>query len=95
MKLPKKQCASCPFRPDGLKLSGEKISEIYTYLFTGANHLCHSDRSGETICYGGREWQREIFYKFGVIKQPTNEALADAMQNLGIEPKEHINRRKS
>lgn len=90
MKLPEQQCASCPFSCTGLKLGKDKMFEIYQYLFEGTNHLCHSDRSGATICWGGRQWQLDVWSKMGIIEEPTNEALAIAMEKAGVEPKAHI-----
>lgn len=48
------------------------------YLLTGVGHFCHSNQSGETVCYGGRECQNEAFYRASSIKRSTNEALANA-----------------
>lgn len=90
MKLPKSQCKTCPFLPDGLPLDSDKMAEIYQYLIEGVNHLCHSDHSSETVCFGGRQWQLEIWHRIGRISAPTNEALADAMRAAGVEPKKHI-----
>lgn len=91
MKLAKQQCKSCPFLPNGLPLPPKEMAEIYSYLFEGINHLCHSDRSDKTICLGGRNWALETWHSIGVINAPTNEALAEAMRAHGVEPKEHIN----
>lgn len=90
LKLPKKQCKSCPFLPNGLSVDGGEMSKIHKYLFEGTNHLCHSDRSNQTICAGGRQWQLEIWHCIGRIKAPTNEALAEAMRAAGVEPEKHI-----
>lgn len=89
MKLAKKQCKSCPFLPEGLCLPPDKMIEIYEYLAGGTNHLCHGDRSDQTICLGGRTWALETWHSMGIISAPTNEALADAMRRHGVEPKEH------
>lgn len=95
MKLGK-QCANCPFRDDGnsLKLISDIMANIQIYLIEGQNHLCHNDRSNNTICYGGREYQLTIWYRMGLIAAPTNEALAKKMIADGIEPEEHISQRK-
>lgn len=91
MKLAKQQCRSCPFLPEGLCLPPDTMSEIYSYLFGGTNHLCHSDRSDNTVCLGGRKVTLETWYLMGKISAATNEALAEAMRRHGVEPKEHIN----
>lgn len=94
MKLPDSQCHNCPFLPDGLWLPPEKLAEIYEYLTNGMNHLCHGDRTNNTVCVGGRNWQLEMWCNMGWIDAPTNEALALAMRKTGVEPKEHIARGK-
>lgn len=90
MKLAKQQCKSCPFLPDGLPLSPRYMAHVYSYLWQGENHLCHSDRNDETVCLGGRKVTLEAWYLMGKISAPTNEALAEAMRRHGVEPKEHI-----
>jgi len=67
------------------------MASVYGYLLEGQNHLCHSDRSNETVCLGGRKVTLETWYLMGKISAPTNEALAEAMRAAGVEPKEHIN----
>lgn len=91
MKLAKKQCRSCPFLPDGLPLRLKYMEKVYGYLLEGKNHLCHSDRTNQTVCLGGREEQLRMWHLIGRISAPTNEALAEAMRAAGVEPKEHIN----
>lgn len=89
-KINSRMCKSCPFRDGGLHLSPEKMTEIYLYLIEGVNHFCHSDRTNNTICRGGRNYQIEIWARIGRISAPTDEALAEAMRKAGIEPKGHI-----
>lgn len=89
MKLPKQQCASCPFLREGM-LSPATMAEIQSYLLSGTNHLCHSDRTNSTVCLGGRNFQLTVWHRIGIICEPTNEALADAMRDAGIKPKKHI-----
>jgi hypothetical protein len=90
MKLPKKQCSSCPFLDDGIQLPMTKMLEIYSYLMDGTNHLCHSDRTDNTICVGGRNFQLQFWYEAGIISEPTNEALKEAMLKNGITPNDGI-----
>lgn len=89
-KINNRPCKSCPFVKSGLDLHPEKMAEIMSYLIEGVNHLCHSDYSSETVCRGGRNWQLNIFYRLGVIEQPTDECLAQSMIDVGIAPKSHI-----
>lgn len=88
---PTTQCRTCPFRSDGgLKLHPDHLAEIYGYLLEGSNHFCHSVRTKNQVCWGGRQWQLEMFYRLGRISAPTNEALADAMRQAGVAPKKHV-----
>lgn len=82
--------AFCPFLPEGLCLPPDRMSEIYEYLVGGTNHLCHSDRSDQTICLGGRNWVLKVWHSMGIISAATDEALAEAMRSHGIEPEGHI-----
>lgn len=91
MKLQNNQCKTCPFRESGgVDLRPERMAEIQSYLLNGTNHMCHSDRSNESVCYGGRQWQLEMWYRLGIITSPTNEALCEAVRKVGIEPGAHI-----
>lgn len=90
MKLRNKQCRDCPFKRDGVELRPSAMAKIFQYLIGGANHLCHSDRSNNTVCLGGRHWQLEMWCSMGWITEPTNEALAEAMRSAGIKPEKHI-----
>ena len=86
----KHQCDSCPFLPGGLKLGTDKMTQIESYLLSGTNHFCHSDKTNKTICQGGRKYQLEMWHKMGIIEAPTNEALRIAMAKAGVSPKGHI-----
>jgi hypothetical protein len=89
MNLQKKHCATCPFVNTDM-LPAKQMTEIYAYLRSGANHLCNSDRTNNTVCLGGRKFQLESWYQMGVINEPTNEALAVAMRDAGVKPEKHI-----
>ncbi len=86
------QCKSCPFQADGIKLGAKKMSEIIEYLIQGVNHFCHSDETHHTICRGGRDYQLEIWHRQSIIKEPTDDALCEAMIGSGINPQGHIKR---
>lgn len=84
LKLRRQPCKKCPFFDNGLPINPEYKAEIYSYLVTGENHICHA--TGKHICYGGRQWQLNAFCSLGWIKEPTNESLFEAMKSQGIEP---------
>ncbi len=88
MRLRKTQCNNCPFLPDGVKLGQRKMEEICRYLVAGENHICHY--TSDSVCKGGRDFQLNLWFELGMITSPTNEALANEMESLGIEPKQHI-----
>lgn len=92
MQPPTEQCKSCPFRRGGLQLQPHYLAQIYQYLLEGENHLCHRSRQENRVCWGGRQWQLEVFHRLGYIAAPTNEALAARMRDSGVEPKEHISK---
>lgn len=88
-KLP---CSSCPFIGGygEAKIGTVAVTEYRVSLLSGCNHLCHSDPTNKTICRGGRDFQLQVFHRLGIIENPTDEALAEAMRKCGVEPKEHI-----
>ncbi|MDY7008893.1 MAG: hypothetical protein SWX82_34540 [Cyanobacteriota bacterium] len=88
-------CNTCPFEgKEPLQLSSKRLSEIVDYVSKGTNHLCHNDRTGDTVCRGGRNIFLKLQYMRGNISEPTDEALSDAMKDIGIEPGYHINNRE-
>lgn len=90
LKLNLAQCKSCPFKTDGLELSADTMERIYKYLSEGENHLCHSHRSKQVICLGGRLKQLQLWQESGLIFAPTHQALVEAMLSTGVAPAEHI-----
>lgn len=85
-----KACYNCPFASrNPLPLDPNTYQTIINYLGEGQNHICHNSKN--KVCRGGREVQLKIFCAQGWIEEPTDAALAEAMQNMGIAPKQHIN----
>jgi len=82
MKLNQKSCRTCPFREGGLELGAYRMGEIQLYLVKGTNHMCHSDRSDKTICRGGRNYQLVIWHRMGMIENPTDNSLDEAMKGV-------------
>lgn len=85
-----KQCKSCIFRHDGnqVRLSSERMAEISSYLVKGTQHICHTPQAGSKdnlICRGGRDFQLQVFHRLGVIAEPTDESLSEAMQAVGMD----------
>lgn len=90
MRINKIPCKSCPFTENGLKLHPDKLTEIQGYLISGTNHFCHQDKSNQTVCRGGRDYQLKIWFKMGIISEPTHESLIITMRRMGVEPEDHI-----
>jgi hypothetical protein len=82
------QCKSCIFRKDGVKLSPERMAQIENYLAQGKTHMCHSpalDQPGSKkrntrACRGGRDYVLEIWFRMGLIPEPTDAALEEEMR---------------
>jgi hypothetical protein len=92
IKFRRSKCPTCVFRPEkdgGIELSAQARLEIHTCLLNGTNQLCHHDND-QTICKGGRLFQLQIWSRMGVIAEPTEAALRDAMKISGVEPGQHI-----
>lgn len=91
-RVNKNKCETCPFGSGdrAIRLSPEYFQEILNYLAKGTNHLCHSDSRNKTVCRGGRDIQLKLMCHRGWIPEPTDEALAKAMEEGGIKPKCHI-----
>jgi hypothetical protein len=98
MKVPdgtrvrRSKCETCVFRPvedGGIDLASGRHDEIRTYLIHGNNQMCHHD-DNTTICRGGRNFQLAIWHGMGILKEPTDESLREAMLEQGVEPKGHI-----
>ncbi len=79
------QCRTCIFREDGnqVVLRPDRLADIQAYLVRGVTHTCHTDKV--RACRGGREFQLTIWYRMGLIAEPTDAALASAMQSEGLE----------
>lgn len=84
-------CKNCPFQEVGaIELAPGRVEEIKSYLVSGTNHECHGDRTGHTICRGGRNYQLEMWCRMGIIPEATDAALREAMKQAGVEPKGHV-----
>lgn len=91
-KIRRSKCKSCVFRPEkdgGIELTPSRRIEIQAYLLQGVNQLCHHDED-KTICRGGREFQLQCWHRMGIIEEPTDAALREAMEQRGQEPGDHI-----
>jgi hypothetical protein len=87
------QCPSCIFRTDGhqAELRPGRLDEIRAYLIAGAPHACHWPQTHggpRRACRGGRDFQLQCWHRMGMIPEPTDAALAEAMRSYGLLPPE-------
>ena len=79
----KTHCNTCIFHPNyeqRINLSAERINEITSYLAKGeSSHICHTTNK---TCYGGLEFQANIFFRLGFIKENTVECLLKTAQKI-------------
>ena len=88
MAIPKcnpTKCKSCIFgqTKEAVQLSPGREVEIREYLLQGTNHICHTT---DLVCTGGREYQAEMWYRIGMLKEPTVACLEETVNKMG--PKE-------
>jgi hypothetical protein len=80
----KARCKTCPFNSPDSKLA----NKVQLRVMTQASQLCHSTRVAnkpEThLCRGARDYQLEIFYRLGVIAEPTDGSWTNKARQLGI-----------
>ncbi len=91
-RVRKVQCETCVFRREcdgGIHLAPGRHAEIEQNLLNGINQLCHHDND-KTVCRGGRDFQLQIFHRLGIIPEPTDAALREAMKKAGVEPGSHV-----
>lgn len=74
------KCETCPFRTNdkGRHPDGALAAQIQQKCLTKASQICHHPRLSEQnqthLCRGARDFQLEIFYRIGVINEPTDAA---------------------
>lgn len=68
----KARCKTCPFGEEGnLDVKHNVESRLLEAL-----QMCHGTGwpKGTHLCRGARDWQLQVFYRLGVITEPTDEA---------------------
>jgi hypothetical protein len=86
-------CKSCILHPETPTVLGPgRLAEIMEYLCQGKPHLCHSPgpsgRRNELACRGARDVQLRLFTAWGLIREPTDEAMEAVMKEFqdGLNP---------
>jgi hypothetical protein len=75
-------CPTCPFRlgENGREQSPDIAGRVRSRCLTTALQICHHPRlifKKEThLCRGARDFQLQIFYRLGMLDDPTDEDWA-------------------
>jgi hypothetical protein len=81
-----KICKTCPFNLNGVEEIREKVKRR---SLTEGNQICHTSqiekRKDLQICRGARNYQLEIFYRMGVIAEPTDQAWEQKLKEINHE----------
>lgn len=79
-----RRCSTCPFNTDknGRHSDPALVNKITKRITSEANQICHHPalfgKEETHLCRGARDYQLDIFWKLGVLKEPTDEAWAIA-----------------
>jgi hypothetical protein len=80
----RQRCSTCPFNTDknGRHKDVALVNKIINRVLNHANQICHHPAllgQKEThLCRGARDYQLDIFWKLGVLEEPTDKAWAIA-----------------
>ncbi len=75
-------CPTCPFRmtENGREQAPDIAARVRTGCLTTASQICHHPRlKGKKeihLCRGARDFQLQIFYRLGMLDDPTDEDWA-------------------
>lgn len=76
----KSKCKTCIFGENPLGLSNQRMSEIKSYLSKfESSHICHTTNK---TCYGSLEYQSNILYNLGLIKENTVDSMLNAAKQI-------------
>ena len=84
----KRQCATCPLRADerGRYTDDELARKVIVRCMTEASQICHHPRlrgKREThLCRGARNFQLQLFYRLGFLKEPTDDAWNEKVEEI-------------
>lgn len=87
------KCESCPFQEDtGSRGNWKEVREMVTKrCLTEKSQLCHKPqikgKKPTHLCRGARDLQLRFMHQLGVIKAPTDEAWAEAWNELQTKKK--------
>mgnify|MGYP001558602456 CR=1 FL=1 len=78
MKVNAARCDSCPFNTNGCHTVRQKVEQR---VVTDASQLCHG-ANNVTLCRGARDHQLQIFYRLGILKEPTDKCWEETQAAL-------------
>ena len=76
----KAKCPTCPFRTDerGRHRDPHLVGRIQEQCLKKASQICHHPalygKPQTYLCRGARDFQLEIFYRLGLLKEPSDAA---------------------
>lgn len=76
-KVNKERCHTCPFNEHGDR---DTRHEVEGRCFKGSQ-MCHGT-DNKTLCRGSRDHQLQIFYRMGIIKEPTDACWEKRQKEL-------------
>ncbi|MDJ0706412.1 MAG: hypothetical protein QNJ46_24340 [Leptolyngbyaceae cyanobacterium MO_188.B28] len=85
-----KQLSTCPFRTDerGRHPDSVLAAKIQQRCLTQASQNCHhpslSGQPETHLCRGARDFQLQIFYRLGLLTDPTDEVWKKARTRLAL-----------
>jgi len=85
--MPQK-CSTCPFRVDasGRHPDVQLVNQIQLRCITEGSQICHHPRwQGKPehhLCRGARDYQIQVFHRFGILDAPTDEAWERARKRI-------------
>lgn len=84
MPIMAEKCPTCPFGP-----SGDPVlrASIERRVLNTASQTCHhtgaaDGRQDTHLCRGARDHQLQIFYRFGFLPAPTDQAWREASERI-------------
>jgi len=86
MDVVPKQCGTCPFKDGGC----EEVREaVIGRTLQGINQTCHSTgakygKKDTHLCRGARDFQLQLFHRWGVIAEPTDAAWDEARRAMNV-----------
>jgi hypothetical protein len=76
VKVNKTLCETCPFNDDGCIAIRTRVQQR---VLSQASQMCHGTEN-KTLCRGARDFQIQIFYRMGFLKEETDKCWEEIWQ---------------